>query len=1557
MAAVSEGSSTPSTDSAPERDSGRHRPPQVYSGIGSVPVWVGAKYPAKCVKNEIHNILTVLKLEKSERSWSHRSAIFREGAIKQFQALFDELTYLDDFNEFDTVRYLAPFLNVIQSEDASGPLTAVALDSVNKFVSFGLIPTDKMGPKAINTLVAGVINCRFGAEGTPDDEVVLLKMITVLVDALRCPTGAQLTDACVWQMVRKIHQVAKQPMGLSHLLRSSAEQQLTLIVLTVFNQRGGGSSSGNGYSVSARYCLLRYMAFLMTAGFPGSINGTEGQRGSSANIPLSNSSSSGRSRTPQRGTPPQQYRHLRAPSPEPYGSSDPEAEMRDLFDEGGRLSLGGPFKASDSSETSKAMEETRSLGLSLLNVALETGGADMCNHEALISVIQNDICKALLMNSTANESLRVLSATLRAVFNLFQHFKRHLKVQLEIFFTSIHLKMVPAAGSRSMEQRELALESLLEFCREPELMVELYENYDCDVHCTNLFERLVKLLMSVATDTQSATDEDKGVGEASSPAVQNERKKNLSTMALNGLLAIVRGIAVRTEQASKELSTQGNLPLLTRTDTQPLDVDDTVQQGAKLELRKEQKRRLALAAQAFNSSPSKCVPTLQSLGLLSDPVTAKAFAHFCRHTPGLDMKILGEFLAKRQDFNGEIRKEFMHSFKFAGMPVVEALRLMLATFRLPGEAQEIERIVESFSLAYFGAQQRAASEEGPDARLVYRECEMDADGNPTDPVIMHSSDTVFILSYSLIMLNTDLHNPMVKNKMSLDEFKRNNRGIDAGRDLDSDFLTDIYNSIYDEEIRLFDSVPGAEKVVDQREWDNLMRKSYEVGEFSLATGGSWSLAHDKAMFKVVWNDGDILDSLSRSFATADAFQVSLAGWIDLARAAALLRHADAFNKIVCRLGDFFSPPLTVRFQLAAQTLGMWLREYGFLLQSNGWRAMMGWLAGLWALGLLPDSLSELEDFVDSHGKPLVSIAPRAFQPPGMAPLLRSSRTHSQSGDVANNSGFLAVLSSYFGGISDSDSEDDDDNEPLSPTASLKKAESNLSQILPLEAVLSAPHSATPEGVDNVEQHLKKQLVMDPVRLADCFSADRIRVLGMPSLKALVTVLCKEASWVPEQDPPGDSWKPWSQWRRVGDPVMNLEILTMVTTSVYVSSTEPNLCREVAAPHLLSLLQYAHELPEKALENPAFLERVAVNAMRISIRLIEVDDGLPSVRSLLLSLASLPKNVFARVAERAASGLLLLVRQRQPDEKTLSAILALLQAIAECPSTSAVSFNFAMQCVSHLAESGLSPASSLLYISLTRVLCAFSICQLDESLAGKSLDVLSALLPAVISQAHGELEEWLPLWIPTVTSVATIIVRTQHEPLIGRAENTLRVLLLEGPQSQIPSQYWVKLVSDIFIPLLQRYHSPTLSKVALRVVLYHLSKSQGLWGHPIPSLVEAVCKCPDADRDEGLIQGVRNLLMVTATDPDLRDTDTAHQLLDTVIRLLPVAAEGLEAILNWDQEEDKEKKTDSRSSGNGDPVENEPTQSNNVRQIDDVSPKGSTKEGGDSGQIPAEQHPQ
>merc|ERR1719181_1788172 len=136
-------------------------------------------------------------------------------------------------------------------------------------------------------------------------------------------------------------------------------------------------------------------------------------------------------------------------------------------------------------------EQVCFLGVTLLNVALETAGDEIAACEAHVAVIQDDICKALLHASRC-ESLNVLAGVLRAIFNLFQAFKKHLKVQLEMFFTSIHLKIADSKGSSSYERRELALESILEFSREPGLLVELYENYDCDVQGTNLFENLGK---------------------------------------------------------------------------------------------------------------------------------------------------------------------------------------------------------------------------------------------------------------------------------------------------------------------------------------------------------------------------------------------------------------------------------------------------------------------------------------------------------------------------------------------------------------------------------------------------------------------------------------------------------------------------------------------------------------------------------------------------------------------------------------------------------------------------------------------------------------------------------------------------------------------------------------------------------------------------------------------------------------------------------------------------------------------------------------------------------
>ena len=52
-----------------------------------------------------------------------------------------------------------------------------------------------------------------------------------------------------------------------------------------------------------------------------------------------------------------------------------------------------------------------------------------------------------------------------------------------------------------------------------------------------------------------------------------------------------------------------------------------------------------------------------------------------------------------------------------------------------------------------------------------------------------SSDTCYVLSFAIIMLNTSLHNPAVKDKPTVERFIDMNRGIKDGKDLPPDLLT------------------------------------------------------------------------------------------------------------------------------------------------------------------------------------------------------------------------------------------------------------------------------------------------------------------------------------------------------------------------------------------------------------------------------------------------------------------------------------------------------------------------------------------------------------------------------------------------------------------------------------------------------------------------------------------------------------------------------------------------------------------------------------------------
>jgi golgi-specific brefeldin A-resistance guanine nucleotide exchange factor 1 len=119
----------------------------------------------------------------------------------------------------------------------------------------------------------------------------------------------------------------------------------------------------------------------------------------------------------------------------------------------------------------------------------------------------------------------------------------------------------------------------------------------------------------------------------------------------------------------------------------------------------------------------------------------KSVAYFLRYTPGLGKSQVGEYIGKGPadlyPFHAAVLKEYVETFDFSGdyCAFDKALRLFLGHFRLPGEAQCIDRIMEAF------------------AGKLYQAL---GNGKP-----FSSADGAFILAFSTIMLNTDLHNPQI----------------------------------------------------------------------------------------------------------------------------------------------------------------------------------------------------------------------------------------------------------------------------------------------------------------------------------------------------------------------------------------------------------------------------------------------------------------------------------------------------------------------------------------------------------------------------------------------------------------------------------------------------------------------------------------------------------------------------------------------------------------------------------------------------------------------------
>ena len=66
---------------------------------------------------------------------------------------------------------------------------------------------------------------------------------------------------------------------------------------------------------------------------------------------------------------------------------------------------------------------------------------------------------------------------------------------------------------------------------------------------------------------------------------------------------------------------------------------------------------------------------------------------------------VGDFLGESMKFNKEVMYAYVDQLDFCEKEFVSALRTFLEGFRLPGEAQKIDRLMEKFAARYIECNQ------------------------------------------------------------------------------------------------------------------------------------------------------------------------------------------------------------------------------------------------------------------------------------------------------------------------------------------------------------------------------------------------------------------------------------------------------------------------------------------------------------------------------------------------------------------------------------------------------------------------------------------------------------------------------------------------------------------------------------------------------------------------------------------------------------------------------------------------------------------------------------
>ncbi|KAK7402927.1 guanine nucleotide exchange protein for ADP-robosylation factor [Neonectria punicea] len=440
---------------------------------------------------------------------------------------------------------------------------------------------------------------------------------------------------------------------------------------------------------------------------------------------------------------------------------------------------------------------------------------------SFLQAVKFYLCLSITRNGASSVD-RIFNVSSEIFWLMLKFMRASFKKEIEVFLNEVYLALL-ARRTAPLSQKLQFVTILNRLCADPRALVEIYLNYDCEQTVDNIYQTIIEDLSKFSTTPVVITTIHEQVYEEmrlkSSPASEWQLKATLpppltvahiaphqdpepdypkeyaiKRLSLEALVETLRSLVnwsapvrsdsdgARADTIDHNASLDVNRPSIDPTimsdsasrvetplqPTTPLD-DDPDQ----LEKDKARKTALTNAIAQFNFKPKKGMKLLLRDGFIPSD-SPRDIAMFLLKEDKLDKAQIGEYLGEGDQQHIDIMHAFVDCMEFTKKRFVDALRQFLQSFRLPGEAQKIDRFMLKFAERYVM-------------------------GNPN---AFANADTAYVLAYSVILLNTDLHSTKIAKRMSKEEFIKNNRGINDNADLPDEYLLTIYDEIEANEIVL-----------------------------------------------------------------------------------------------------------------------------------------------------------------------------------------------------------------------------------------------------------------------------------------------------------------------------------------------------------------------------------------------------------------------------------------------------------------------------------------------------------------------------------------------------------------------------------------------------------------------------------------------------------------------------------------------------------------------------------------------------------------------------------